>query len=329
MHRMIAVGLALAAALLACAPATLHAETVVKPLRDDDVVARVNGTPIYRKSVRDVVQGILAVQETAPDPATIGQLADEALDSLISLELLYQESQARNIKVSEPAIDEEIARNRGQFPSPQAFDAALKAKGMSVADLRHDTRKTMSVNRLLESTVWKDLRVTPAQIKDLYEQNKQEFKHPAQIRASHILIRVPQGASAADRSAAKQGAAQLLDRLKAGGDFAQLARERSQDPGSAAVGGDLGYLAKGDMDETFEQAAFALAPGQLSGIVSTPYGFDIIKVTERRDEGFAPLSEVEDRIREVLLKRARQQREADFVAELRKKAQVELVDKGR
>jgi peptidyl-prolyl cis-trans isomerase C len=323
MRHTTVVTLGLVAALLAGA-APLYAEPSGGQMRDDDVVARVNGTVIYRKSVRDVVQGILAVQDSPPDPAGIGKLADDALDSLIALELLYQESQARNITVNDKAVDEEIARSKSQFPSPQAFETAMKSKGMTEADLRRDTRKTMAVNRLLESTVWKDLRVTSAQIKDFYERNKEEFKHPPEIRASHILIHVPEGASAGDRAAAKQRASQLLDKLKAGSDFAQLARESSQDPGSAALGGDLGYVSKGEMDETFEKQAFALAPGQLSGIVSTPYGFDIIKVTDSRGAGYAPLAEVEDRIREVLLKRTRQQRQADFVAELRKKGKIEV-----
>jgi parvulin-like peptidyl-prolyl isomerase len=175
--------------------------------------------------------------------------------------------------------------------------------------------------------VWKDLRITPEQIKDFYEQNREEFKHPPEWRVSHILIRVPKGASPGEREAAQQRASALADQLKAGADFAELARRQSQDPGSAGLGGDLGFVAKGEMDEAVEKQAFALAPGQVSGVVATPYGFDIIKVTDRRDAGYAPLSEVQDRIREVLLKSERQQRQADFVAELRKKAKIEMPGK--
>jgi peptidyl-prolyl cis-trans isomerase C len=88
----------------------------------------------------------------------------------------------------------------------------------------------------------------------------------------------------------------------------------------------LGYLEKGDMDSAFEKEAFALAPGQVSGVVATPYGFEIIKVTNRRAAGYYPLDEVQDRIREVLLKSEKQDRQADLVAQLRKKAKVELVE---
>ena len=256
------LGGVIAAALLLLAP-PLAAEQDVKPLRDDDVVARVNGSVIYRKSVREVVQGILTLEDTQPDPAAIADLARQARDSLIALELLYQESQARGVVVTDAAVDEEIARSKSNFPDARAFDRAMKAKGMSEADLRRDTRKTMAVNLLLEGGVWKGVRISPQQVKEFYEQNKEEFKHPAQIRVSQILIRVPEKAPAAERDAAKQQAAALLNQLKAAANFAQLAREHSQDPGSAALGGDLGFIATGDMDPAFEKAAFALAPGQV------------------------------------------------------------------
>lgn len=314
-------------ALLLATP--LHAEEGTRPLRDDDVVARVNGTAIYRKSVRDVVQGILAMQDSQPDPQAVGKLADDALDSLIGLELLYQESQTRGVTVTDAAVDEEITRTESRFPDAKAFAAVMKARGMTEADLRRDMRKTMAVNRLLEGTVWKDVRVSPALIKDFYERNPEEFKHPAQVRASHILIRVPQGASAAERNAAKQRAVALRSKLKGGADFAQLAQENSQDPTTAPLGGDRGYFAKGEMDEAFEKPAFALAPGELSGVVSTPYGFEIIKVTDRREPGYEPFAEVQERIGAVLLKGERQQRETDLVTQLRQKAKVELFDGAR
>jgi len=316
---------ALAALLLYVATAAAE-ERINRPPRDDDVMARVNGTTIYRKDVKDIVQSILVMQDTQPDAGTVTKLADDALESLIALELLYQESQARGIKVSNTEVDAEINRSKSRFPDAQTFQAVLKSRGMTEKNLRSDTQKTMAVDRLLESTVWKDLKVTPEQVKSFYDSNKDDFKHPAQIRVSHILIRVPEGASAADRAAAKKRATALLDQLKAGEDFAALAHKQSEDASSAPRGGDLGYLAKGEMDDAFEKPAFTLAPGQISDVISTPYGFDIIKVTDHRAAGYAPLSEVEEGIRTVLEKFERQKRQAALVAQLRQKAKVEIVD---
>jgi len=293
------------------------------PLRDDDVVARVNGTPIYRKAVREVVQGALAAQDSEPPPNAIAQLAADALDSLIDFDLLYQESIARNVTVADAAVDEEMTRTKSHFPDPGTFRKVLASKGMSEADLRRDTQKSMAVNRFLEGVVFKDLRVKPEQVQAFYEQNQAEFKHPPQIRASHILIRVPEKATPAQREAARKTATRLLAELKTGADFAQLAREKSEDPGSAPQGGDLGYFAKGDMVEAFEQHAFAMPVGELSEVVSTPYGFHVILVTARRDAGVDPLDEVQSRITAVLMKSERRQRQAEFVAALRQKAKIE------
>ena len=295
-------------------------------LRDDDVVARVNGTPIYRKAVREVVQEALSRQDEDPTPATIGKLVEAAQNSLIALALLHQESQARGMKVSDRAVEEEIARSRARFPDPNAFQEALAAKGMDEATLRQDTRQTLAVNQLLEQVVWKDVRIDTAQIQRYYETHRREFTHPAQVRVSRILVRVPAHATTAERDAARQQANALLTRLHAGADFTQLARESSQDVASAANGGDIGYFSRGEMDPAFEQHVTTLPPGSVSGVVQTPYGFEIIKVTGRRGGGELPLAQVQERIRGVLTAARKQEREAAFVAQLRQKSKVELLD---
>jgi peptidyl-prolyl cis-trans isomerase C len=295
-------------------------------MRDDDVVARVNGTPIYRKAVREVVQEALSLQDSAPTPATIGKLVEAARDSLIAMTLLYQESQARGIEVSDAAVDEALARSKAEFPDAQAFQQALAAKGVDEAALRQETRQTMAVNLLLEEVAWKDVRIDAAQIRRYYETHRQEFKHPAQVRVSRILVRVPEHAPASEREAARERADALLARLHAGAEFAQLAREHSQDAVSAANGGDIGYIARGEMDPAFERQAAKLAPGAVSGVVRTPYGYEIIKVTARRGVGTLPLDEVQDRIRSVLVAAGKKEREAAFVAQLRRKSTVELLE---
>lgn len=294
-------------------------------LRDNDVVARVNGVPIHRKTVRDVVQGGVFMQDTEPDAAGLAKLADQALESLIDLELLYQESQARGTTVSDADVEAEIKRTQANFPSDAAFKAALRKHGTTLGDLRNDTRKTLVVTRWLEGDALRDVRVSPEEVSKFYEENRQEFRHDAEVRARHILVRVPAGAPAAERAAARKRAEVLVAELRAGADFAALAKARSDDPVSAARGGDSGYFSRGEMDQAFETAAFALAPGQISGVIESRYGFEIITVTDRRNAGVSPLAEVEQVIREVLLKSARQERQRALVAELRSKARIERV----
>ncbi len=291
--------------------------------RDDDVVARVNGTPIHRKAVRELVQGVLAVQDTAPDPATIPQLAKDALESLIDLDLLARESQTRGITVSDADVDAEIARTKQGFPDARTFTAALKERGMTEADLRRDTRKTMAADRLLASVTSKDSNVSDADVKRFYEDNRAAFNHPAQVRLSHILLRIPDGATTAQRTAARARADELLATLRGGADFATVARAQSDDKATGSGGGDLGYIATSELPDEVAAATAALQPGQTSGVITSPYGLMIVQLTGRRDAGITPLAEVDAQIRAVLQKQARQAQQAALVASLRKQAKIE------
>lgn len=123
-----------------------------------------------------------------------------------------------------------------------------------------------------------------------YKAEAKRFEQPEQVRARHILVRNTE----AD---AKAKAEQLLQQLKSGANFEELATAQSQDPGSAARGGDLGFFARGRMVPTFEEAAFALQkPGELSGVVESPHGFHIIKLEERRAAGAPPFEDVKPQL---------------------------------
>ncbi len=320
-----ALQLVVAGGVLLAASLSL-AEPVERPLHDDDIVARVNGTPIHRKEVRQVVQAVLLAQGQEPSPSAVAALARQALDSLVSLELLFQASRARGITISDDVVNAEVSQARSQFPDEASFDSALRSRGITVAELRQETRKTLAAQQYLDAVLPKPAPVTDEQARTYYEKNREQFKHPDQIRVSHILIRTSTSGSATDQQAARTSAAEVSDRLKKGADFAQVARERSQDPGSAPEGGDLGFISRGDTEDAFENAAFALAPGQVSGVIETRYGFHVIKVTERRPAGEQPFSEVAERIRGLLAEQAREQQETELIVTLRKKAKIENLE---
>jgi peptidyl-prolyl cis-trans isomerase D len=127
--------------------------------------------------------------------------------------------------------------------------------------------------------------ITPDEeaLRAFFEQRRSELSEPAQRRARHILVKVSQGAAEDAVAAAKAKAAAALERIRGGADFAAVAREVSDDPGSAAKGGDLGWFERGVMVKEFEDAAFAQAPGKAGDPVRSPFGFHVIEVTEVRD----------------------------------------------
>lgn len=164
--------LAVCAAVLASLAAGLLRTAVAQ---EDDVVARVNGAAITRRSVNQVVKSVITSNGSVPAGSDLGRLTDEALESLIDLELLAQEARSRNIMVSDKEIDEEIAKSRARFGSAAAFDEALRRSGLSAAALREETRKTLAVNRLLADVVWRDIRIPDSAVNDFFERNRAEF----------------------------------------------------------------------------------------------------------------------------------------------------------
>lgn len=133
-------------------------------------------------------------------------------------------------------------------------------------------------------------------ISQYYEQNlKTEFSHPEQIKVRHILIRVSPDASASEKAAAKSKAQDILQKIKAGASFADLAKADSDDPGTAQNGGDLGYISRGELVKPFEQVAFSLKPGQL-GIAETQFGFHVIEVENIKGAKTDSIEEARPRI---------------------------------
>jgi peptidyl-prolyl cis-trans isomerase D len=138
--------------------------------------------------------------------------------------------------------------------------------------------------------------VTGLQIERAYNDNIQQYQTPEQVRASHILLKT----EGKDDAAVKKQAEELLAKLKAGADFAELAKQKSEDEASAKKGGDLDYFGRGQMVPEFDSVAFSLEPGQMSDLVKTQYGYHIIKVVDKKPAATKPLAEVRAQIEDQL-----------------------------
>jgi peptidyl-prolyl cis-trans isomerase D len=143
--------------------------------------------------------------------------------------------------------------------------------------------------------------VSGAELQAYYDQHRDEYRVPEQVKVSHILIKTPLPAAGAkeDEKAvaqARQKAEDVLKQVKAGGDFAKLAEKYSEDPGSAKSGGELGWIGRGRTVPEFEKAAFSLAKGQISDLVKSSYGFHIIRVEDKQDAHVKTLAEVKSEI---------------------------------
>ena len=309
------------------APAIPGAAAAIKPVPAEipAVLARVNGEAIERWEFENAVKRIEA-RAGGPVPA---EKRDEVLrgvlDQLVAYHLLAQESRARKIAVGDQDVEARLAEIRKSFPSEDAFKQGIAAQGLTPEHLREQARTSLEVTKVIEAEVTPKVLVQDAEVNTFYAQNLERFKQGESVHASHILFGAAQDATPAQKTEAKAKAQAALKEVRAGGDFATLARAQSQDQGSAAQGGDLGFFPKGQMNPQFEDAAFKLKAGAVSPVVETPFGFHIIKVHERRAPRTAPLTEVAGQIKEFLTQGQREQKLEQFVDQVKAKGKIEIL----
>lgn len=185
------------------------------------------------------------------------------------------------------------------------------------------TNDLLASQYLMKEVVGK-INVTEEDMSIYYKAHLDEFKTPEMVRARHILVKVNRDAKEEDRKKARERIGDILKRVRAGEDFARLASEYSDDPGSKDKGGDLGFFPKGRMVPDFEKAAFSLKPGEVSDIIETPFGLHIIKVEDRKESILEPFEKVRDKVRERVFAEFRKARVDEFVEKAMKDAGVEL-----
>jgi peptidyl-prolyl cis-trans isomerase C len=295
------------------------------PAQLPDVVARVNGEDV-KKSELDMAVKSLEDRARTPVPAEQRDAVyRQVLDRIIGFHLLVQEAKARKVVAPPWEVDGQVEQIRKQFPSEDAFKQMLQSRGVTLEQLRADTAQTIAVNVMLKNELEPKITVSETDSKTFYDQNKPRFRQEDSVHASHILIRTTDQADAAAKAKAKAQADDLLAQLKKGADFADLAKKFSQDPGSAQNGGDLGFFNKGQMVPAFEQAAFGLKPGQTSGVVETPFGFHIIRVSETKPGRDLGYEEVKAQIEDFLKQQMRDKKSQEFVDQLKAKGKVQIL----
>jgi peptidyl-prolyl cis-trans isomerase C len=289
------------------------------------VLARVNGEAVERWEFDNAVKRIEARAGSAVPPEKRDEVLRGVLDQLVAYHLLAQESRARKIAVADTDVEARLAEIRKSFPSEDAYKQGIAAQGLTPEHLRAQARTSLEVAKVIDAEITSKIAVQDAEVTTFYQQNLERFKQGESVHASHILFGVPQDAPEALKAEAKAKAQTTLKQVRAGGDFAALAQAQSQDQGSAQNGGDLGFFPKGQMNPQFEDAAFKLKAGAVSGVVETPFGFHIIKVHERRAPRTAPLTEVSGQIKDFLVQGQREQKLEQFVEQVKAKGKIEML----
>lgn len=246
-------------------------------------------------------------------------LRDMVLQTMIGSEVIYQQAEKEKVAPTDKQIQEQIDSFNETTKDDADYQAELKKMGIDEEFLKFQFARDLA-NSNLQEKFEKDTKISEDDMKKYYEDNKKSF-YTDTVTASHILLKTQDDKgkelSAEKKKEAKKKAEEALAKVKAGEDFAKVAKEYSQDS-SASSGGDLGTFGRNQMVTEFEDAAFSMKPGEISDIVETQYGYHIIKVTDRVDKQ-ETYDDVKDQIKSTLAS----EKYTEYVEKLKKDSKIE------
>jgi len=281
---------------------------------DVNIVAKVNGAGITAKSLEDELDALI------PRSSYHGSLSEEkrnqfrekALNNLVERELQYQAALAAGLKPEKKAVKDRLAQVRDRFKSKKDYKAALKRSGWTEDELEEQIARAVVIESMIEKTVAMPSRLSDAELKDYFEKNMGKFVQPESVKLRII--------SAKD----EKKAAEALVKIRAGADFGSVAEAVSEDQ-YRVKGGAVGYQHRGKLLPELEKAAFALKPGELSGLIQAEQLWFIIKVEDKKSEQQMTFAESKDKLKKELETKRVQDLREKWMSELKAKAKIEYI----
>jgi parvulin-like peptidyl-prolyl isomerase len=315
---------------------TPNLDTKANGLFADPVVARGKNFEIKRSHIDEA---FISAKAAAAANGVIFTEADRPLlegrimNELIFSKVLSAKATAADKTKAAEAADKFIADARKQFISENAFNARLKAGKMTLDGLRQKLVSDAIPSVVLERELRAQINVTDAQIKQFYMDNPSKFEQPEMARVAHILISTRDDTglelSEDQKDVKRKQIEALLKRAKDGEDFGKLAKQFSEDPASKDNGGELAPFPRGQsqmLPVEFESAAFSLKTNEISGVVTTRYGYHVIKKLEKLPPRVVPLGEATTRIKEFLISQEAAKLAPGYFEKLKQEAGVEILD---
>jgi peptidyl-prolyl cis-trans isomerase SurA len=321
-------------------PTFAPADTVV-----EEIIARVNNEIITRTEYahsREQLKQEAQQQNPTNADRVISEKQRDVLRDLIDQQLLLQKGKDLGITGDTELIKRlDEMRKQMNLATMEELEKAAETQGISYEEFKQNTRNQIITQRVIGQEVGSHMALNKDEVKKFYEEHQAELEQPEQIRLSEILISpktlatpTPEATTApplalapADNDAA-QAAAQakaqaLLDQIRKGASFEDLAKKQSDGP-SAAQGGDLSYFKRGVLAKQLEDKVFGLKAGEVTDVLPTKQGFVILKVTEHQMAGIPPLKDVEPRIQDALYMQRLQPALRAFLTKLREEAFIDI-----
>ena len=292
----------------------------------DDKMAVVNSTVITRKELNreiKIFKDQLARSGNQIPDLQLEAIKPKILESLVEQELLLQESRKKGVTVLPEEVEKQFSTVRNRYPTKEEFIEAITRIDLTEDELRKKISKVFAINLFVNNQIIDKITATDEEAKSYYDSHRDIFKQPAQVKASLILIKLDLYADKEKTAATEKKIKIIQEKLEAGEDFAELAKQYSEDP-SSVKGGDLGYFSRGQTMKSIEDIAFALKPNDVSDAVQTPIGLQIIKVFDKKPEKNPSYEEVKDRIIVQVRKEKIQKELGQYVNKLKGAAKIEM-----
>ncbi len=312
--------LPLGLALLAW-PMVAHARVVEK------IAALVGDDLILQSEVEDraapLMSDVDAITNPAEREARANAIRRDVLERLIDDNLLAQQATELKLTVSNDEIDRAIEQIKHDYGlNDSQLKDELRKQGLTMAVYRQNTKREILKYRVLNIAVGSKINVGDSEVQSYYDRHMKSAN--VQVRASHIFITIPDDADNATVLEREKLAQSLLARAQRGEDFAKLAREYSEDAGTRAEGGDLGFIGRDILPKPLEELLFSMHVGDIRGPVRADRGFHIIKLVDKRAKDAKPFAEVQDDIRIRLRQREMERQTKIYLSDLRKKVLVDI-----
>ncbi|HEX8960597.1 MAG TPA: peptidylprolyl isomerase [Geobacteraceae bacterium] len=305
--------------LLVAIPSIASAEVI------DSIAAIVNDDPITSYEIDREVARIVGDAARKPGPTVAGtQLRTTALDQMIDKRLAEQKIKELDIKVSDDEVRQAIEDVKKQNNLTQeALVSALQAQGLSFDQYKTQLREQIERLRLMGQEVRSKVQVGEKEVRAFYDSNPARFGDEV-FQARHIYFKIDDKTPPADVKRIMATAMSVLQEARSGKDFADLAKQYSDDQLTAKEGGELGTFKKGETLPEIEKTVEAMTPGDISDLVKTPAGFHIIKLEKKFVKSVKSFDEAKGEIEDLLYRKKSEERYNQWIADLRKAAAIEI-----
>mgnify|MGYP001812705327 CR=1 FL=1 len=253
------------------------------------------------------------------------KLRKEAMEVMIEQEFVRQAAEASGIEVTAEEVDTAVAEISQPFKTPDEFNRRIQNEGFTPESYRKHVGRMIAAKKYLDAIRMGVAEISDEALETYYRENASRLTFPEQVRVRHILLTWKPMGTTDDRAAIRKQMTPILERARAGEDFAELAREYSDDYATAKNGGDTGLFHRGQMVPAFEAVAFALQPGEISDPVETPFGVHILRLEEHKEARLLPLEEIREQLREHIREERMEAAVEQETERLRQEGEVEIL----